>query len=75
MDPDQLQAIAARDQLWSSLKVLVPEINSIASGQFDDSPRQHHLIQILAQIVSAELTFRKDDARNAVDDPPGQTSD
>jgi hypothetical protein len=75
MDPDQLQAIAARDQLWSSLKALLPEINTIASGQFDGSPRQQHLIKILAQIVAAELTFRKDDARDAGDDSPGQSSD
>jgi hypothetical protein len=74
MDPDQLQAIAARDQLWSSLRTLLPEIKGIASGQFDGSPRHQQLIQIIAQIVAAELAFRKDDARDAGDDRPGQVS-
>jgi len=70
MDPEQLQTIAARDQLWSSLRLLLPEIKSIASGQFDGSARQQHLIQIIAQIVAAELTFRNDDARDAGEGRP-----
>jgi hypothetical protein len=74
MDPDQLQTIAARDQLWSSLRALLPEINSIASGQLDGSPRQQDLIQIIARIVAAELTFRNDDARDAGEDRPGGAS-
>ncbi len=39
MDPDRLQSIAARDQLWSSLGPLRPEIDKIAEGQFDGSAR------------------------------------
>jgi hypothetical protein len=65
MDPDELQTIAARDQLWSSLRALLPEIESIASGQFDGSPRQQQVIQIVARIVAAELTFRASDTRDA----------
>lgn len=71
MDPDELQTIAARDQLWSSLRVLLPEINSIASGQFDGSARQQHLIQVIARIVAAELTFRNNDAQDGGEDRPG----
>jgi hypothetical protein len=74
MDPEELQTIAARDQLWSSLRALLPEINGLASGQLDGSHRQQHLIQIIAQIVAAELTFRNDDARDSADDRPGQDS-
>jgi hypothetical protein len=74
MDPEQLQTIAARDQLWSSLRALLPEINNIVSGQFDGSPRQQHLIQVIARIVAAELTFRSDDARDAGDQHPGEAS-
>lgn len=70
MDPEQLQTIAARDQLWSNLRALLPEINNIASGQLDGSPRQQELIQVIARIVAAELTFRNDDARDAGDDRP-----
>jgi hypothetical protein len=62
MDPDQIQATAARDQLWASLRVLVPEIDEIAKGHLDGSERQQHIIQLLARIVSAELNYRAGEA-------------
>ena len=58
MDEDHLQAIAARDQLWSSLRVLRPEIERIAADGYDDSPRGREVVQLLARIVVAELQFR-----------------
>ena len=74
MDPEELQTIAARDQLWSSLRALLPEINNIAAGQLDGSPRQQNLIQIIARIVAAELTFRKNDASDGGEGSPAQGS-
>jgi len=59
MDPDHLQASAERDQLWSSLRALRPEIDRLADGGFDGSEREQQLVQLLARIVSAELHFRE----------------
>ncbi len=73
MDSDHLQAIAARDQLWASLRPLQPEIDRIAAGALDGSERQRQIIQILARIVSAELGFRADDARADGAGEPGKT--
>ena len=58
MDADHLQAIAARDQLWSSLRILESEIEPLAAGQPPESPRQREVVQLLARIVLAELVFR-----------------
>ena len=58
MDPEELQAIAARDQLWSSLRALLPEIDRLAQGDLDGSERERLLVRLLAQIVAAELKFR-----------------
>lgn len=63
MDPDQMQTIAARDQLWASLRVLRPEIDKLASGPFEGTEREWEIIRILARIVSAELDFRANEAR------------
>jgi hypothetical protein len=60
MDADHLQAIAARDQFWSSLRALLPEIHSLAEGQFNDSPRERQLVQLLARVTVAELRFREE---------------
>ena len=60
MDSEDIQAIAARDQLWASLRVLVPEIAPLAEGQFTESPRERDIIQLLARITLAELQFRAD---------------
>jgi hypothetical protein len=61
MDPDHLQAIAARDQLWASLRSLLPEINRLAEGQSDGSERERQIVQLLARIVAAELGFRAEE--------------
>ncbi len=58
MEPDQMQAIAARDQFWSSLRVLLPEIERIAAGQYDGSERERQIVQLLARVTVAELQFR-----------------
>jgi hypothetical protein len=58
MDPEQIQAVAARDQLWASLRVLLPEIDQLACGSFGASERELQIIQLLARIVAAELRFR-----------------
>ncbi len=58
MDSEHIQAIAARDQFWSSLRTLLPEIERLANGPGDGSPREQQLIQLLARVVSAELRFR-----------------
>ncbi len=62
MEPDHLQAIAARDQFWSSLRALLPEIERVAQGQFDGSEREKQIMQLLARITVAELQFRADHA-------------
>jgi hypothetical protein len=58
MDKDELQAIAARDQFWASLRVLLPEIEKLAAGQFDGSERERLLVQLLARVTVAELEYR-----------------
>jgi len=63
MDPERLQAIAARDQLWASLRVLVPEIRQLAEGTLDSSERRLQLTQLLARVVMAELEFRADESK------------
>jgi hypothetical protein len=62
MDPDHWQAVAARDQLWSSLRSLLPEIEALAEGHFNDSAREREVIHLLARIVVAELQFRAEEA-------------
>jgi hypothetical protein len=62
MDPEQIQTIAARDQLWSSLRSLLPEIERLASGQWEGSARERQIVQILARIITAELHFRAEEA-------------
>jgi hypothetical protein len=62
MDEERLQESAERDQLWASLRALLPQIEQIASGTFGDSPRDRQMIQILARVVSAELKYRAERA-------------
>lgn len=62
MDDERLREIAARDQLWASLRALLPEIEPLAAGVFTDTPRERQLIQILARVTTAELKFRADRA-------------
>jgi hypothetical protein len=63
MDPDRIQALAYRDQLWASLPALLPEINRLAEGNLDGSERERQLIQVLARVVTAELQFRAEESR------------
>jgi hypothetical protein len=63
MDSEHLQAIAERDQLWASLRALLPEIEKLGQGAFDDSERQQQLTQLLARVVAAELGFRADESK------------
>lgn len=58
MDADRIQSIAERDQLWASLRVLLPEIEQLANGEYDESDRQRKIIQLIARIVAAEMDFR-----------------
>jgi hypothetical protein len=62
MDPEKAQAIAARDQFWSSLRSLLPEIERLAAGQFGNSEREQQLVLLLARVVVAELQFRAEHA-------------
>ncbi len=62
-DPDYLQTVAARDQLWASLRQLLPEIQKLAEGQFEASEQERQLLQLLARVVSAELRFRAEESK------------
>lgn len=64
MDAEHLQMIAARDQFWSTLRTLLPDIQQLADGSFDGSPRQTQMIQLIAKIVVAELQFRAERAES-----------
>jgi hypothetical protein len=64
MSPDDFQTVAARDQLWASLRALRPDIERLAAGEFGASEREWELVRLLARIVAAELAFR-------IDNPPG----
>jgi hypothetical protein len=65
VDPEHIQAIAARDQLWSSLRTLQPEIELLAAGRREDSERERQLVVLLARIVAEELRFRAEEGRSA----------
>ena len=60
MDPERAQALAERDQLWASLRPLLPEIERVAAGDFDGSERQEGIVRLAARIVAAELKFREE---------------
>jgi hypothetical protein len=62
MNADDQQEISERDQLWATLRGLRSEIDRLASGELDGSPRQQQLTVVLARIVAAELDFRQRDA-------------
>jgi hypothetical protein len=63
MDPEYLQTVAARDQLWASLRPLLPELKKLADGELDGSPRQLQIIVLMAKILSAELEFRAEEGK------------
>ena len=58
MDADRARAISERDQLWASLRALLPEIERIARGHFEGTERERQVVSILARITAAELAFR-----------------
>lgn len=58
MEADKLQEIAARDQFWASLRLLLTEIEQLGAGTFGNSERERQVIQLLARTVVAELHFR-----------------
>ncbi len=61
MDAERMQQIAERDQLWANLRALIPEIEPLALGQFENTRRQQEVAQLLARIVLAELRFRAEE--------------
>jgi len=67
MNADDQQEISERDQLWASLRALRPEIELLANGRFDNTPRQQALLATLAKIVIAELAFRDRDSNPSND--------
>jgi hypothetical protein len=66
MDPEHLQASAARDQFWSSMRQLLPDIERISQGQITGNERDLQIFVLLAKVVVAELRFRDQD--NAVEE-------
>jgi hypothetical protein len=62
MDEGRLREIAERDQLWASLRALLPEIERLAAGDFADPQRDRQIAQILARVTAAELRFRAERA-------------
>jgi hypothetical protein len=58
MDEEHLRASAARDQFWSSLRTLLPEIERLAAGHFDSTQREKEVAQLLARAVLAEFSFQ-----------------
>jgi hypothetical protein len=58
VDEDTVRAGAERDQLWASLRPLLPEIERLAAGHRDGSEREAKLLTLLAAIVAAELRHR-----------------
>jgi hypothetical protein len=58
MGPERLQEVAERDQLWASLRLLLPEIEALAAGSPAEGDRERQLARLLARVVAAELRFR-----------------
>lgn len=72
MEPDHIQTISQRDQLWASLRMLKPFIDDLANGLFNDTDSERQIVQLLARIVTAELEFR---SQNPPESPPaGETT-
>ena len=57
-DEQQIREGAERDQLWASLRALLPEIDLLAAGRWEGTDRERQLVQVLAGVVAAELRFR-----------------
>ena len=61
MDEEHLRASAARDQFWSSLRTLLPELERLAAGHFEHTEREKEVAQLLARAVLAELSFQAEE--------------
>jgi hypothetical protein len=58
MDEERLREAAERDQLWASLRTLLPEIERMAAGDFGSTERDRQMTQLLARVAAAELHYR-----------------
>jgi hypothetical protein len=58
MEPLRSEQDTERNELWDSLKALRPEIDRLALGEFEGTPRDLKMVMLLARIVGAELDFR-----------------
>jgi len=58
MESKQAEETAERDQLWESLRGLLPEIRRLAQQEFTGTQRELMMVTLLARIVCAELDFR-----------------
>jgi hypothetical protein len=58
VDEERIRAGAERDQLWASLRPLLPEITRLAAGEWAGSDRERQLVKVLAGVVTAELRHR-----------------
>jgi hypothetical protein len=58
MEPLRPEEETQRNDLWDSLKALRAEIDRLALGEFEGSPRDLKMVMLLARIVGAELDFR-----------------
>jgi hypothetical protein len=58
MDEDELQDQAARDQLWASLRALLPMIELLAAEGLKGQLHEPQLAQLLARVVLTELRCR-----------------
>jgi hypothetical protein len=62
-DANRLQAAAERDQLWASLRPLLPEISRLAAGEYGGTERERQMVHLIARIVEAEMKFRASEAQ------------
>ncbi|MGV3723513.1 MAG: hypothetical protein ACO1SX_21670 [Actinomycetota bacterium] len=77
MESKQSEETSERDQLWDSLRGLLPEIRRLAQQEFTGTERETMLVTLLARIVCAELDFRAGDAAAAeaeASTPPSPSS-
>jgi len=57
-DVNRLREAAERDQLWASLRALLPEIERLGREPWEDTDRARQLVRVLAGVVAAELRYR-----------------
>ena len=55
MESKQSEDTAERDQLWDSLRGLLPEIRRLAQQEFTGTERETMLVTLLARIVCADV--------------------